>query len=47
MSFKDFANYLMAFKGVDFDEVIVPKMMKAVKDTYAAFWSELSDGTTS
>jgi tubulin---tyrosine ligase len=33
ISFKDFATFLMAEKGVDFNEVIVPKMRKSVKDT--------------
>jgi len=31
----------MAVKGVDFFEFIVPKMMRAVKDTFHAFWNEI------
>jgi tubulin--tyrosine ligase len=40
-SFKDFAAYLKNLKGVDFYEVIVPKMRQSIQDTLEAFWQRL------
>ena len=38
ISFKDFGQYLMNYKNVDFDKVIVPKMRDAIKETLDALW---------
>ena len=43
ISFKDFGQYLMNYKKVDFDKVIVPKMRDAIKETLDALWQKIKD----
>ena len=43
ISFKDFGLYLMNYKKVDFEKVIVPKMRDAIKETLDALWQKIKD----
>ena len=43
ISFKDFGIYLMNYKKVDFEKIIVPKMRDAIKETLEALWARLKD----